>query len=260
MKLAIMISDRRMKEIYRKLSTFYTVTALYEHSDFLAIKDIDVLILPVKGIDEFGHLHTENTVWEIPEGFWKELPMNCLIFAGLANPYLQGLNRACYYYMQNEQLLEKNAELTAEGVLFLLIDSTAKGIGYLHVDIIGYGRCGKAIARWLEALHVPVRIIRRVSEKGDDHQVSVDEYKQTEPGDVIINTSIQKLMTRDLMVKWESKPLIIDIATPDVVDSEDAKLLGIRFIKAGNLPAIVAYESAGDFIADYIKGVIEHGE
>ena len=119
--------------------------------------------------------------------------------------------------------------------------------------MIGYGVCGKEIVRWLRALGIPYRIVRRSCEKSDT-LISVEEYRKTACNEVIINTSISKVIDRELLERWSQKPLIIDIATPDVIDYAAALSMGVRVIKAGNLPEMIAYESSGKCISEFVRG------
>lgn len=260
MKIAVVTTDARMNVVYQILKRDYEVIKLQNPKDFYDDVDkLDVLVLPVKGITKEGFLQLKERTISIPSSFWKRLSVTCRICCGMRQDFLKQLPNECHYYMQDEEVLKKNAILTAQGILFLLLDNASKGLQQLHVDIIGYGRCGKAVYEYLSALQVPCRMIRR--EIGDcESAINIQTWKALEPGDFIINTSIQTVIDTTLMDRWKKKPCIIDIATPDVIDQKYAMKKGIRFIKAGNLPAIFAYETAGHFIADYVKGVIENGK
>ncbi len=252
MNIAVVNNDQRMQEVYFALSHKYAVTAIHEFTNFDDVSNIDVLVLPVKGIDEEGNITANGKKLHIPSSFWENLSPSCIVFAGLAHPFLDALPCKVMYYMQDEELLLENAQLTAEGILFLLIDNTPTSIKELQVDVIGYGRCGKAIVDWLTGLGIDVRVIRREVEETKEF-MSVDTWIHEEPSSVIINTSIQKILKKEVLGSWESKPLIIDIATPDVIDMDTAQVLGIRVIKAGNLPSMIAYKSAGRLIAKFVR-------
>ncbi len=252
MNIAVVNNDQRMQEVYFTLSHKYSVTAIHEFTNFDDVSNIDVLVLPVKGIDEEGNIVANGKKIHIPSSFWESLSSSCIVFAGIPHSFLDALPCQVKYYMQDEELLLENAQLTAEGVLFLLIDNTPISIKELRVDVIGYGRCGKAIVDWLTDLGVDVRIIRREVEETNG-AMSVDTWIYEEPSPVIINTSIQKIMKKEVLGSWESKPLIIDIATPDVIDTDTARVLGIHVIKAGNLPGMIAYKSAGHLIAKFVR-------
>ena len=257
MKLAIVNSDQRMQHVYFSLSQEYETLLINEFTNFDRIMHADALILPVKGITSTGSLYANGKELVLPSSFWDGFK-NKEVFAGIPQAFLKQNFPQCHYYMQDEQLKQRNATYTAEGILFLMIDNTSRCLQEQLVDVIGYGTCGKEIVRWLQALHIPTRIIRRVCDQ-QDHCLSVEQYRQTRCGDIIINTSISQVMDHDLLCSWEKKPLIIDIATPDVIDYTTALQRGIRVIKAGNLPTMVAYESAGRTIADYIRGKL-HGK
>ncbi len=258
MKIAVAITDARMEEVYRILSACCDAVALRRSEDYTEGYDLDALVLPVKGITDEGNLIYQKQMVNIPMTFWHSLSSSCQIFCGMKQRFLEHLSRTVHYYMEDEELLKKNAVLTAEGCLFLLIDNTPCSIRCLAVDIIGYGRCGKEIHSWLDALGVSCRIVRRIKRSDEHAVISVEQWRQVEPADVIINTSIQPIMDAACMDQWIKKPLIIDIATPDVVDSTHALQKGIRFIKAGNLPSLIAYQSAGGLIAQHVKEKMKH--
>lgn len=256
MKIAIVNSDRRMQEVYFALSHEYETMLINEFTNFDRFDGADALVLPVKGVTSTGSIYSQGKEIVLPDNFWKHF-YHKPVFVGIPQPFVTSLPFVVHYYMQDEVLKQKNAMYTAEGVLFLLIDNTSLCIRDACVDVIGYGTCGKEIVKWLEGLGIRVRIIRRDCIE-DDRFLQVDTYRNVACGDVIINTSIASVLDKDVITSWISKPLIIDIATPDVIAYDVALKLGIRVIKAGNLPTMVAYESAGIAIADYIRGIL-HG-
>lgn len=257
MKIAIVNSDQRMQQVYFALSKEYETLLINEFTNFDRFCGADALVLPVKGVTSTGSLYANGKELVLPPSFWESF-QDKPIFAGIPQDYLTQNFKQCKYYMQDEHLKQRNARYTAEGILFLMIDNTSRCIQEQSVDVIGYGVCGKELVAWLQALKIPVRVIRR-SCTPQDGFLSVEEYRNEACSDIIINTSISQVIDRDLLCAWKKKPLIIDIATPDVIDYNTALQKGIRVIKAGNLPTMVAYESAGNAIADYIRGML-HGK
>lgn len=254
MRIAIVNCDQRMQEVYFSLSHDYETIAINEFTAFDRFDGADALVLPVKGLTATGSLYIAGKELAFPSSFWKKM-RDVPIFTGIKQDFLNDFPHV-HYYMEDPQMKAQNAVYTAEGTLYLLMDHTGRSIKDLRVDVIGYGLCGKEMVSWLNALHIPTRIVRRTC-MGEAHCISVEEYRHIECGDVIINTSIAPVVDRDLLNCWKKKPLIIDIATPDVIDYDTALSLGIRVIKAGNLPAQVAYESAGKGIADYVRGKLD---
>lgn len=253
-RIAIVNCDQRMQAVYFALAHDYEMIALNEFTAFDRFDGADALVLPVKGLTASGNLSSEGKDLTFPSGFWQKM-REAEIFTGIRQPFLNGFPHV-HYYMEDPQLRAHNAVYTAEGVLYLLMDHTGKSIKDLEVDVIGYGLCGREIVSWLNDLHIPTRIVRRAC-AGEAHCISAEAYRHEECGDVIINTAIGPLIDRELIQRWKKKPLIIDIATPDVIDYGAALTHGIRVIKAGNLPAQVAYESAGRRIADYVRGNLD---
>ena len=246
MKIAVVNSDRRMQEVYFQLAKDNEALLINEFTDFQKIAEIDALVLPVKGLTSTGSLYSSGKELYIPEAFWSSIREKP-IFTGIRQAFLKDFPNV-YYYMEDDVLKQQNAVYTAEGTLYLMMDHTSKSIKDISVDVIGYGVCGKEIVRWLRALGIPYRIVRRSCEKSDI-LISVEEYRKTACHEVD-----RKVIDRELLERWSQKPLIIDIATPDVIDYAAALSMGVRVIKAGNLPEMIAYESSGKCISEFVRG------
>lgn len=255
MVCAIVCSDQRMCYVSKYIASCCDLIICDETVDFLSLPPLDFLILPVKGIDVDGNLNIQGKCVHVPTKFW-ELQKEVGIITGLPTPYIASLPHQKFYYMLDEQVVKENAVLTAEGVLQLLISSIDQSLYDITVDVIGYGNCGKAIVNMLQNLDVSVRVIRRACEEKGPF-ITIEHWEQC--ADVIINTSIQQVLCAKRLKLWEKKPLVIDIATPDVVDVEETKRLQIPYIKAPNLPGRFCADSAGRIIACYIRGIV-HGE
>lgn len=247
---AVVCSDDRMKFVCRKLSASMEVKAIDEETDFLSLPELTAIVLPVKGIDDFGYIKLGKKQVKIPTMFW-ELQKNMLVFSGLETPYVKALKAKKWYYMQDQTVIKENAVLTAEGVLLLLLSTFEKSIYELQVDVVGYGNCGRAIFQMLSNLDVNVRVIRRDCEESKQF---IKAAHWDTCGDVIIHTSIQQVIDGARLHSWQSKPLILDISTPDVIDLKTAAELGIRVVKESNLPGRYCAKSAGDIIACFVRG------
>lgn len=77
---------------------------------------------------------------------------------------------------------------------------------------------------------------------------------------VIIHTATGVMIAPSRMRSWKNKPVIIDISTPDLIDLKAAHEEGITVIKAGNLPGRFACISAGNIIAECIRGKLNNGK
>lgn len=257
MKLAVVCADARMECVADDLARDFCVDRLDEHTDFLALPSYQAIVFPVKGPDSFGYCKLHDQQVHIPQRFYELLDKDTLLFCGLPNAQLACCHQPKCYYMQEEDVINGNAILTAEGVLNQLIGCIEKSLYDIQVDIVGYGHCGSVIYEMLKNLHVKVRVIRRTCEEDGDF-VPLAKWKDC--GDVIIHTAIAPMIDAAHIQAWSRKPVILDIATPDVIDHLACEQRGIRIIKAGNLPGRFACISAGRIIADCVRGKVTHGK
>lgn len=249
MKIGVVCADKRMQHVASLLSKEYAVTEVYEEKDLYKERQFDVFILPVSGIDAHGDVKMYDHILHIPSSFWFQQGVNLIVFSGTLN---KG-NAECplwFCYMKDEEVIMQNAILTAEGVLNGIIGATSKSIYAHQVDIIGFGYCGKAIYEMLKNLHVPVKVIRREADNRKNF-MSIQEWKQC--GDIIIHTAIGPMIDESMVAQWEKKPIIIDIATPQLLPLEALEKHGCTVIKAPNLPGRYAYMSAAKIIVEYIR-------
>lgn len=256
LRVAVVCSDSRMVQVYDNLSKDFNVMKIDKDTDFLTLPMLDAIVFPVRGIDSYGYLNMEDKACHIPSQFWEIQKNDICIFCGMKNDYFERLSIRKYYYMEDQEVKHENAILTAEGVLNELIGCSDSSIYDVKVDVIGYGNCGKVIYEMLRNLHVDVRVVRRTCCRQKANFIELKDWKQC--GDIIINTSIQKVMDKERMQKWGNQPIIIDIATPDVIDKKAAQELGIRVLRAGNLPGRFACITAGNIIACYIRGILKN--
>lgn len=259
MKIAVVNSDARMQQVYINLAKTYDTYLINTFTNMDKLTIPDVLILPIKGMDTNGNIKTSQGTITFPENFYESLD-HTKIFAGIKNPFLDQLDKEVNYYLQDEHITQKNAILTAEGVLYLLIDHTKCSIFDCTIDVIGYGYCGKAIGKLLKGLGVKFRVVRRVVDEYNENEISIEDWKNSTCGDVIINTAPANIIDRTQFMNFNPKPLILDIASGEYIDHKLALLNNITLIKARSLPAVFAPESAGNLIGDYIRERLKNEE
>lgn len=253
MLIGVVCSDPRMQQVCDNLRKDFSVYPIHKDTNFMLIPQLDCLVFSVKGVDVDGNVKIEDEVVHIPSVFWKSQGKNLIVYTGIKTSVMQKLHAHVIYYMEDEGVVEANAILTAEGVLFELIRCTCKSMYTLCVDVVGYGCCGKAIYNMLKNLHVTVRVVRREPCKEHDF-ISLGEWDDC--SDIIINTSIGPSINKQHLAKWKTKPIVLDIATPDVLPLDEFATRGICCKKIGNLPGMYACITAGNIIADFIRGNI----
>ena len=115
---------------------------------------------------------------------------NCDLLIGPVGFYKNGellpdVHKACeqYHvpilnYMSSREFLIANAQITAEGLLAYLILNTPFALNGANALILGFGRCGSAIANRLHVLGCRV----------DAYDLLPDRFEKPESYDLVINT------------------------------------------------------------------------
>lgn len=202
--IGIIKSDDRMQYAAEKLKQYDEVVCI----DSLEKKYpmLDVLVLPMNGIKN-NQLFMNNQFQIIPDDFWENCKKTCRFFSATAN-----LDKITDLTL-NQNFNKANARLSAEGVLFLLIDNTNYSLEECEIDLLGYGSCGEAIYELLSKVGCKVRVVRRHKDMKHDSFITVDSWKKTALSTIIINTSITSWIDDEIIEKMNAKSLIINIAT-----------------------------------------------
>ena len=114
--------------------------------------DCKVFVLPMSGINH-GCVFLRGKQVDITH-LLQQLPQDCVIVSGRYCEELKQFNRKIVILDEVEEFLEINADLTAEGVLYYLLDNKKQALNQLRIDLLGYGHCGKAIYHLLRSLNI----------------------------------------------------------------------------------------------------------
>lgn len=260
-KIAVMASDGRMDIIAKELRTDgHEVWVCKSYDDMEVMEkragEWDVLLLPIRGIDKEGY----SVVGEVRfcmETIMKNLRTDALVITGLQTEYLKKLDRKILCYFEDETVHLKNVALTAEGILYLMIKETKKSIFAQSVDIIGFGGVGKAAHRLLKTMNISHRIVDKVSKVAKEGEcvMSLETWQKEMPAQIIINSVPAMIADEEIGKDWPESTTFLDIASGAVGASEQLKKK-IHYIAAPPLPGLVAEESAGEMLADYVRGQI----
>lgn len=139
-------------------------------------------------------------------------------------------------YMSCREFLIANAELTAEGLLAYLILNTPFALQGSHALILGFGRCGSAIAKRLHALGCRV----------DAYDLVPKALEKPESYDFLVNTIPEIVLTEDILRPLRKSCLLFDIVTtPGGYDEDAVSRLGMTLIRCPAIPGKTAPKSAG---------------
>lgn len=273
MKIFVFMCDDRMNSLADRLQEEgYEVFRIKEQKQIeellLQLSSFDAGVLPIHGVEEEGKIRMEG---KILEGgiLFQNLRKDCLLYSGVSTPYLEKLTQKKVYLFAQEEIMKKNAVLTAEGLLHQMIEHTRESIFDCRIQILGTGHVAKTLGDMLARLTIHVTLVRtREGKAGAGKEtvrelpevsaegypiISFADWKKGEPGNIIIIAAPFEAVTEETSAAWCNHPLVIDIAQGRKGVSEGAAASGkFRLIKAPGLPALASPVSAGNMLAEFI--------
>ncbi|GAA5415155.1 dipicolinate synthase subunit A [Paraliobacillus ryukyuensis] len=236
----------------------------------LEVEKLDVVVLPIPGINENGMIDTvfSNDHIQFSEDWFKRLPNHTTIFTGITTPYLEKMIQKTAMHliplMNRDDVAIYNSIPTAEGTIMLAIQHTNFTIHQANICVLGFGRVGMSVASRFHALGAKVAVgarnpadIARITELGIQSFHMDDIIAYTGQCDILINTIPAKVVTEPALKELKLNALVIDLASkPGGIDFLYAKKRGIKVIHALGLPGIVAPKTAGEILGNIINQLI----
>ena len=185
------------------------------------------------------------------------------VFSGcgaVMRPYFNG---KLYDYTAREAFSVRNAVLTAEGALGVLIADLPDCLFGAKILLFGYGRIGRILTRYLRALGADVTVAARREETriwARAEGSSACDVTLSDLGTyrVIVNTVPSRVIGEEQLCTLGRDAVILDLASaPGGVDTAAADQYGIRLIHALALPGRTAPAAAGRIIKDTISQIIK---
>ena len=198
-------------------------------------------------------------------GVLEAVPPGTAVFAGMAGESLRSLcserGLPLFDYYAREELQVKNALLTAEGALSLLLSADDRAICGRRVLISGFGRIARTLAPRLSALGCRVTVAARSPEQRSWAEAmgcaAVCLEATAGDWDYVVNTVPYVLFDREKLAAM-GKPTLLELASaPGGFDLAGAEELGLRLISAPGLPGKTAPESAAEAVMDTIFNMLE---
>ncbi|MFC4077886.1 dipicolinate synthase subunit DpsA [Salinithrix halophila] len=239
-------------------------------------KTVDMLILPILGTDEEGHIDSIFTTKTLvlTEADINALPSHAVVYAGIAKSYLKNL--CATHSIRLVELLKRddvaiyNSIPTVEGALMMAIQNTNITIHGSTTLVLGLGRVGMTLCRTLHALGARVKVgvrqpdqVARSVEMGLLPFEMVNLREEVKDVDLLFNTVPALVVTDQVLKAMPYSAVIIDLASkPGGVDFSFAKKRGIKAMLAPSLPGIVASKTAGRILAQTMTRLLaeEYGE
>ena len=183
------------------------------------------------------------------------------VFSGGASPRLMELCEThgleLTDYMSIEELTLKNALLTAEGAISLLISGCDGALFDSTAVVIGYGRIARYLARLLKAFRCRVTVAARSSVQ---REMAMLDGLCTLPTDLavlaaagadyVINTVPAGILPAECFGRMRPGAVYMELATrSETPEKEWAESAGVKYIPAGGLPGRFSPRTAGEAIA-----------
>lgn len=218
----VLINGNRMKFLASYLNAMeITGDSIFEEND--------VIILPLR--------------WEkqIKQNLY--LLKNLTLFVPYSNQCLSEYNKV-FAYMEDETLLIENAKLTALGMIQILSEITS--LYEIKVDVIGQGRCAKALIVLFDYLNIKYRILYY---KQKENTVLIEDHLQL--SNILINTAdVFAFENKD--IDFTNVEYMIDLSSykPFIVLEKEYPT---KIIYPGPLPELYFARSSAQLIETFIR-------
>lgn len=245
-RFGVIGDDLRMKYLYDALvSDGYSVRMGVEH-----IADCDVIVLPVNS-DKLALCAGKTVIG----GFTGVIPapQGCTVKNYLADP----------------RYTVKNAYVTAEGAIYVAMQSTHDVLAGKRVLITGFGNIGKALCLKLTALGCKVTVCARSAAARAEAEGCGAESCDFPalplcPADIVFNTVPSRVLLYSYLAVLPADAVVIELASsPGGIDKSAADMLGVTVINAQGLPGKYAPRTAGQILHDTVTelagGGVKHG-
>jgi len=273
MKAAVIGGDKRMLFTAKELLNdgFEVCIAGFDH--LLSLCDIlvadietaaawaDMIILPVRPMK--GDLLTAPFSDDpVKISDLMRLIGNKPVFTGSGDLIRQFAHGAVYDYTVRDEFVIRNAGLTAEGALGILLNDYEGSVFGTDFFVMGYGRIGKLLSRDLFALGANVTIAaRKASDRSMAEQCGINavNYPDIDFGayDVIFNTVPALIADSKAVDSMREDVFLVDLASaPGGVDHIRARERGLTCIHALSLPGKTAPLAAGRIIKDTVLNIL----
>lgn len=232
------------------------------------MKYADVLYLGLKGPDRKNRLTTYQETKVIDQNVFESLKKDCLIMTLIDNGYLKELSRELHFryiaLLNDEDFVEKNSILTAEGLMAYIIGHRRMPIYESYVDVLGFGHCAKPIVEYLVAMKAKVRVAVRnpryqkeIEEMGAQY-ITIHDLNLSQT-DILINTVPSVIIKEDQLKESNQHMMIVDIASyPYGIDHHYALSKGMNCQILSSIPCKYAYGYAGMMVANVIERELEN--
>ena len=185
------------------------------------------------------------------------------VYSGCGELVARYTDAPVYDYTLREDFSCRNAELTAEGALGLVLSDYEGSVYGSRILVTGYGRIGSLLSEMLYHLGADVTVAARklsdlsvIGLKG----MTAKRYSELDHSrfDIIFNTVPSLVLDENAVSRMRGDVFIVDLASlPGGVDFDAAARRGLSCVHALSLPGKTAPLAAGRIIKDTILFMAE---
>ena len=273
LKIAVIGGDKRMLFAAKELLNDGHKVCIAGFDSLLSLCDIritdiitavswaDMIILPVMPV-KGGYLNAPYTSDKIRIGDLLCLTGEKPVFSGSAQLLLPYKHHALYDYAAREDFTYRNAELTAEGALSLILSDYEGSVCGSRILVTGYGRIAKLLSEMLRCMGAEVTVAAR--KDADRALIGLRGMTATGFGeidysvyDIIFNTVPAPIIGAEEIDRMREDVFVVDLASlPGGVDFNRTGERGLSCIHALSLPGSTAPLAAGRIIKDTIITIL----
>lgn len=211
------------------------------------VKSPDILILPIKSTlcdEEFSRI-------------FQGLKSSAFVFCGDSDRVRKLFNGRIIDYSQDESFLDKNAYITAECAISIVLSRLGKVLSETSTAIIGYGRIGKHLCKLLKALGASVTVFARREESRIE---AIEKGYRAYPissltknyYDVVFNTAPSPIISRVESDKISRESIVLDLASLPG-GFEDSTFPERALALPGKMKPVSAGRAIFEFVYDYVS-------
>ena len=234
------------------------------------VQNSDIIILPLPVTKNGNLLNTPLSSQEIKiKDVIEVISDKHIVFYGMGNgnvkKFLDAKAEKAIDYYNVESLIYKNALLTAEGILSIVLERTQTTVSGMKIAVTGYGRIGTFISQKLKLLDADVTVFARndihrtIAKANGIKAKNIDELAENIANfECIINTIPFIVINEEAIKSSRNDSIFIETASaPYGIDSEACTKHNRNLIKAFSLPGKTAPKSAGYIIGETIENILK---
>ena len=232
-----------------------------------ALSGADIVLLPMKPFEaEWLRVHGEEIqAAMLPYLLARDAVLVAGSFPVEVESWLQAKGVRCVSFLELEGYLLSNAEITAEGAVYLLLHHLQRTLSGAKILVIGYGRIGRFLAGKLRFMGAKVTVAARrraqlteLTIRGYETECTGVYAKGLGQYDAVVNTVPGGIMTTEQVMQLDERCIMLELASlPGGFPTEAKELRNVVMGQA--LPGKTAPETAGKNLAEAVWSCL-HGE